>query len=200
MMQSPLLLIGFLLIFAPSVIYAQDTLETEAEVRAFILSRDQEIKDAVQGMGNDPALQDKAQSLINGQIDFEEMGRRSLGRYYEDLPTEDQNEFIDVFGQIVRSQSMRDLSVYEAPVTIESVTVNENHALVKTSVEIDRTTLEVDYRLHQKLDRWWVYDIIIDDVGTVDGYSASFQSFVRKRGFEAFMQSLQKRVDAIQNQ
>jgi len=198
MIRYTLLLLGTLLIFMPST-YGQDTQETKAEVIAFIISRDQEIKDAVQEMDSDSTLQDKAQSLINDQIDFEKMGQRSLGHYYEDLSTEEKMEYIDVFGQIVRSQSMSDLSVYKAPITIESVTVNEDLASVKTFVEIDGTTLDVVYRLHQKLDSWWVYDIIIDDVGTVDGYSASFQTYVRKRGFDAFMKSLHKRLDAIQN-
>ena len=198
MIRHTLRLLGALLIFVPST-YGQDTEEATAEVLAFIISRDQEIKDAVQGMDNDPSLHDKAQSLINDQIDFEEMGRRSLGRYYEDLSDEDKLEYIDVFGQIVRSQSMSDLSVYKAPIIIKSVSVSGEQASVHTFVEIDGSTLDVAYDLHRKLDSWWVYDIIIDDVGTVDGYSASFQTYVRKRGFEAFMQSLHKRLDAIQN-
>ena len=190
-MKSHLLLVlGTLLLWAPLVV-AQDA---ETEVRALITERDQEIKAAVRGMKEDPALQEVARSLINDQIDFEEMGRLSLGRYYEDISAQQRKDFVEVFGEIVRSQSLGDLSVYEAPVTIGSVEVKDNKASVSTIAEIRGSNVEVSYRLHRKGDKWWLYDIIIDGVGTVEGYSVSFQTYVRKRGFDAFMQSLRKRL------
>ncbi|MXZ18622.1 MAG: ABC transporter substrate-binding protein [Rhodothermaceae bacterium] len=190
MKSNLLLVLGALLLWAPLVV-AQDA---ETEVRALITQRDQEIKAAVRGMKEDPALQEVARSLINDQIDFEEMGRLSLGRYYEDISVQQRQDFVEVFGEIVRSQSLGDLSVYEAPVTIESVVVRDNKASVSTVAEIRGTDVEVSYQLHRKGDKWWLYDIIIDGVGTVEGYSVSFQTYVRKRGFDAFMQSLRKRL------
>jgi len=191
--------LSLLLVF-PSFVFGQDgEEEVKAEVLEFITSRDQEIKAAVRGMEDDPSLQEKARSLINDQIDFQEMGMRSLGRFYDTLSPEEQLEFIDVFSQIVRLQSLSDLSVYQAPIIIESVAVNEDQASVNTTVEINEATLNIVYHIHRKEESWWLYDIIIDDVGTVEGYSVSFQTYVRKRGFEAFMQSLRKKLDASQN-
>ena len=190
MKSNLLLVLGTLLLWAPLVV-AQDA---ETEVRTLITQRDQEIKAAVRGMKEDPGLQEVARSLINDQIDFEEMGRLSLGRYYEDISEQQRQDFVEVFGEIVRSQSLGDLSVYEAPVTIGTVVVRDNKASVSTVAEIRGTDVEVSYQLHRKGDKWWLYDIIIDGVGTVEGYSVSFQTYVRKRGFDAFMQSLRKRL------
>ncbi len=190
MKSNLLLVLGTLLLWAPLVV-AQDA---ETEVRALITQRDQEIKAAVRGMKEDPALQEVARSLINDQIDFEEMGRLSLGRYYEDISVQQRQDFVEIFGEIVRSQSLGDLSVYEAPVTIGTVVVRDNKASVSTVAEIRGTDVEVSYQLHRKGGKWWLYDIIIDGVGTVEGYSVSFQTYVRKRGFDAFMQSLRKRL------
>ena len=94
----------------------------------------------------------------------------------------------------IRDRSLGDLSVYEAPVTIKSVTVTGEKASVSTTARVREADLDVVYKLHRKDDAWWLYDIIIDGVGTVEGYSVSFQTFLRKRGFEAFMQSLRKRL------
>ena len=145
-------------------------------------------------MENDPSQREVARSLINDRIDFEEMGRLALGRYYEDLSSDERSDFIETFGGIVRAQSLGDLSVYEAPVTIESVTVTGEKASVSTTSRVREADLDVVYQLHRKDGAWWLYEIIIDDVGTVEGYSVSFQTFLRKRGFEAFMQSLRKRL------
>ncbi|MCY3614568.1 MAG: ABC transporter substrate-binding protein [Bacteroidetes bacterium] len=177
-------------LWIPSVI-AQDA---ESEVRTLIVQRDRDIKAAVRAMENDPSQREVARSLINDRIDFEEMGRLALGRYYEDLSSEERLDFIETFGGIVRAQSLGDLSVYEAPVTIKSVTVTGEKASVSTTSRVREADLDVVYQLHRKDGVWWLYDIIIDDVGTVEGYSVSFQTFLRKRGFEAFMQSLRKRL------
>ncbi len=190
-----LFLLGTALLY-PAFASAQDM---ESEVRAFITQRDQEIKAAVRGMEADSSLREVARSLINDQIDFEEMGRQSLGQYYEEISLGEQQEFVEVFGGIVRSQSLADLSVYEAPVTVQSVAVREDQASVNTTADIRGDELEVVYHLHRKDDSWWLYDIVIDGVGTVEGYSVSFQTYVRKRGFDAFMQSLRKRLDATGN-
>ena len=177
-------------LWIPSVT-AQDA---ESEVRTLIVQRDRDIKAAVRAMENDPSQREVARSLINDRIDFEEMGRLALGRYYEDLSSEERSDFIETFGGIVRAQSLGDLSVYEAQVTIKAVTVTGEQASVKTTSRVREADLDVVYQLHRKDGVWWLYDIIIDDVGTVEGYSVSFQTFLRKRGFEAFMQSLRKRL------
>ena len=177
-------------LWIPSVT-AQDA---ESEVRTLIVQRDRDIKAAVRAMENDPSQREVARSLINDRIDFEEMGRLALGRYYEDLSSDERSDFIETFGGIVRAQSLGDLSVYEAPVTIKAVTVTGEKASVSTTSRVREADLDVVYQLHRKDGVWWLYDIIIDDVGTVEGYSVSFQTFLRKRGFEAFMQSLRKRL------
>lgn len=191
-MKCTLNILLVVLLWLPMV-EAQDL---EEEVRTLIAQRDQEIKNVLQGMKTNPSLREVARSLINDQIDFQKMGKLSLGRYYEDLSLEDREKFIDVFSGIVRSQSLSDLSVYEAPITIDKVVINGDQASVSTTAEIRETALDVLYQLHRKNSQWWVYDIIIDGVGTVDGYSVSFQTYLRKRGFAAFLESLQKRLAA----
>ncbi len=190
MKQALLIVIAGASLWMPSVT-AQDA---ESEVRTLIMQRDRDIKAAVRAMENDPSQREVARSLINDRIDFEEMGRLALGRYYEDLSSDERSDFIETFGAIVRAQSLGDLSVYEAPVTVKSVTVTGEQASVSTTSRVREADLDVVYLLHRKDGVWWLYDIIIDDVGTVEGYSVSFQTFLRKRGFEAFMQSLRKRL------
>ena len=190
MKQTLLIVVTGALLWVPSVT-AQDA---ENEVRTLIVQRDRDIKTAVREMESDPSQREVARSLINDRIDFEEMGRLALGRYYEDLSSDERSDFTETFGAIVRAQSLGDLSVYEAPVTIKSVTVTGEKASVSTTARVREADLDVVYQLHRKDDAWWLYDIIIDGVGTVEGYSVSFQTFLRKRGFEAFMQSLRKRL------
>lgn len=167
----------------------------EAEVRVFLQTRDRDIKQAVARLeGGTQKERDRAASLINDQIDFAEMGRLALGDYWGDLTDAQRADFVDTFGAIVRGQSLSDLTVYNAVVTIDSIGVSGAKAYVRTHADVEGTALKVEYLLRRKEEAWWLYDIVLDDVGTVEGYAISFQTYIRKRGFERFIASLKKKL------
>ena len=159
--------------------------------------RDADIKDAIRRMDDDPAQRDRATALINDRIDFREMGRLALGKYYVDLSEPQQDDFVETFSAIVRAQSLSDLTVYNAGVTYDFIGVTGDNAYVRTRARIEGASIKVEYLLRRLGQEWWLYDIILDDVGTIEGYAISFQSYLRKRGFERFMASLHKRRDKI---
>ncbi len=173
-----------------------------SEVRQFLEQRDLQIKAAIESLETEDSSEsrERAAKLINERIDFAEMGRLALGPHFVDLSAADQERFVSTFAAIVRSQALSDLSVYRASVTFDSVRVTGPTAFVRTRANVSGTTLEVDYLLHRQEDDWWLYDIVIDGVGTVDGYSVSFRSYIRKRGFERFMQSLENRLSRLGQQ
>ena len=167
----------------------------EDHVRTLIESRDRDIKAAIEAVEADPSKSEHARALINERIDFERMGRLALGDYDAELTEDQRSAYVDAFAAIVRSQSLADLSVYKAPVTIESVEVNGNLAYVRTRALVNKARLDVDYLLHRQAETWWLYDFVIDGVGTVEGYAISFQTYIRKRGFDAFMASLHRKLE-----
>ena len=191
MMRNYLTVLLWLLAIAPLAAEAQNSAQ---DVRAFMEQRDREIKEALQHVDQDDQSRERARSLINDRIDFAEMGRRALGRYDADLTDDQRKDFVETFAAIVRAQSLSDLSVYNAQVTYDSVGVNKDHAYVRTRATLDKAVLAVEYMLHLKEGTWWLYDIVIDDVGTVEGYAISFQTYIRKRGIEPFLESLRKKL------
>ena len=184
-----MVLLGAMLV--PGTVVAQDG---PRDVRAFMEQRDHEIKAALQQVDQSEQSRERARSLINDRIDFAEMGRRALGRYDAELSAEERQQFVETFAGIVRAQSLADLSVYNAQVTYDSVGVTGDQAFVRTRARLDQATLKVEYLLHRKAGSWWLFDIVIDDVGTVEGYSISFQTYIRKRGMAAFLESLRRKL------
>ena len=184
--------VALLLLMVTGPVVAQHSAE---DVRLFIEQRDREIKSALEHVDDSAEAREHARSLINDRIDFEEMGRRALGRFDADLAADTREEYIETFAAIVRGQSLSDLSVYNAHVTIDNIDVTGDQSSVWTRAQLDNTTLQVQYLLHFKGDSWWMYDIVIDDVGTIEGYAISFQTYIRKRGMEAFLESLRRKLD-----
>jgi len=172
--------------------------DRSAEVRAMLEQRDREIKQVLgkKDIFTEPQLE-KLKTLINGNIDFAVMGAEALGPFWKDLTAEQRAEFVDVFSEIVRAQSLSDLDIYRTNVTYEKVTAAGDTARVLTSTVYKEVPAKVEYALGFHDNQWWLHDIILDDVSTTEGYARSFQSVVRKRGFEALMNNLRKKRDKV---
>ncbi len=197
------ILIRTLIVVAATVIVLPVRAQNpEAEVLAFLQKRDMEIKAAVGEMSADATVdtRDAVAELINARIDFGEMGRRALGPHANDLSEEELERFINTFAAIVRSQALGDLSVYQAEIAYKDISVTGDEASAHTSAVMKDVTLPVKYLLLREDNNWWLYDIVIDGVSTIDGYAVSFRSFIRKRGFDTFMANLDRRLARSQGE
>ena len=178
--------------------FGQGESATAAEIRQMLEQRDQEIK-SILGETDDYTAEQRAQlkELVNGVIDFRVMGQRALGPHWEDLSADQRDEFVSVFREVVRAQSMSDLGVYSSAVTYDQIDVQRDSAFVRTQTTYEGRTTAVEYVLERREDEWRAEDIIIDGVSTVEGYARSFQTVVRKRGFDSLMKSLRKKRDEV---
>jgi len=169
---------------------------TAQAIQTMLEERDRQIKDILKGSDDYTAEQrDELKTLINGVIDFRAMGKTALGPYWSDLSTEQRDEFVSVFRDIVRAQSLSDLEVYNSKVTFDDVTVEDDSAFVRTTTEYQDTRTPVEYVLERTDGEWRAEDIVLDEVSTAESYARSFQSIVRKHGFDKLMDSLRKRRD-----
>jgi phospholipid transport system substrate-binding protein len=198
------ILLGAVLMAGLSLLGASPALAqgqaTQQEIRTMLENRDQQIKEILRGTDDYTTEQrEELKTLINGVIDFRAMGQVALGPFWEDLSEAEQGEFIDVFRDIVRAQSLSDLEVYNSRVTFDEITVEGDSAYVRTTTEYQGTKTPVEYILEREGDEWLAEDIVVDGVSTAEGYARSFQTVVRKRGFDALMTSLKKKREQVQS-
>jgi phospholipid transport system substrate-binding protein len=168
------------------------------EIRTLLEQRDRQIKGLL-GTKTTFTAQERQNvaELINGVIDFEAMAATALGTHWTGLTAQQRKDFVDVFSQIVRNQSLSDLDIYRTRVTYGQVTVEGNNARAVTQVTYKEVPATVEYTLGFKNGQWYVTDIILDDVSTAQGYARSFQSVVRRNGFDALMTSLRRKLDQV---
>ena len=187
-------LLALVLALGSSGVQAQGQTSTEAEIRQMLEERNQEIKTILQGDTDYTDEQrQRLKELINGIVDFRAMGEIALGPHWSNLSAEQQEEFVSVFREVVRAQSMSDLGVYNSRVTFDQISVQGDSAFVRTTTEYEGTRTPVEYVLERREGEWRAEDIILDDVSTAGGYARSFQSVIRKRGFGALMGSLERK-------
>jgi phospholipid transport system substrate-binding protein len=173
--------------------------DAQQEIRTMLERRDQQIKDMLAGADGDytTAQREELKTLINGVVDFRAMAQSALGPFWEDRTEEEKAEFVEVFRDIVRSQSLSDLDVYNSTVDFETIDVVGDSAFVRTMTTYEGTRVPVEYALERADSTWKAEDIIVDGVSTAEGYARSFQTVVRRRGFDALLQSLKRKQASI---
>ncbi|GMQ81235.1 MAG: ABC transporter substrate-binding protein [Rhodothermia bacterium] len=173
--------------------------QTADDIREMLEARDVDIKALV---GTDDEISDEARedlrSVINDLIDFRAMGEGALGRHWSKLTTEQQDEFVETFSKIVRTQSLARLDVYRADVVYDEITISDSSARVITTTTFEDVPTEVIYEMRFTGEEWLATDIILDEVSTVRGYARSFQSVIRKKGFDELMAKLRKKLAKVE--
>lgn len=194
---SLLLLTGVLAVGLPLAhpAIARQADESDA-IRVMLEEREDAIK-KILGADTDlsDAQMDALRAAVNGMFDFGSMGREALGRHWSELSAAQQQDFVDTFAEIVRHQSLSDVDIYRANVTYDTITVSGDEAHVVTTTTYKDVPTKVEYALRRSGDEWLATDVVLDEVSTVEGYSRSFQSYIRKRGFDALMENLNKRLE-----
>lgn len=176
-----------------SSVFAQNE---EAEIRSLLESRDQEIKQILgsENTNFSDDQRDRLKDIINGIIDYREMGTYALGDTFNEISEDQKEEFLELFATIIRDQSLNRLDIYRAEVTYNEIEVNGSDARVNTMARVDDVRTPVHYKMEKRDNEWVITDMSIDDVSTAESYRRQFQSIIRQRGFDALLQSLQRRA------
>lgn len=186
------------------------------EVREILVTqlekRDQEIKQLI-GDQKDEVQGEKREELsrmVFDLLDAEALAAFALQDTFQVINEEDRERFIDLFGRILRDQSLANLDIYRAEISYDSVGLASPN-LVRPTVDLtdityvvytkakfeDVETPVVYVMAEDQNSTWRILDMSIDDVYTGESYRRQFQSIMRSRGFQPLLESLQRRADRI---
>ncbi len=168
----------------------------EQEIRQMLDDRDDEIKELLgpKGTSYTQEQRDELKEIINGVIDFRSMAAYALDDTFDEISSEQRDKFVSLFSTIVRDQSLNRLDIYRAEVTYENISVDGNNARVQTIAQLENVRTPVHYDMERIDGQWMITDMEIDDVSTARSYHRQFQNIIRQRGFDALMESLERRA------
>jgi len=167
-----------------------------AEIKQLLEQRDKQIKKLLGPKGTDYTQQqkNKLKDIINGIVDYKAMAQYALQTTYDTLSQDNRREFVDLFSTIVRDQSLNKLDIYRADVTYKEIDMNGDSAKVNTVAVLDKVRTPVNYQMVYKGNEWKITDMVIDDVSTAASYRRSFQTIIRKKGYDYLLKTLKKRA------
>jgi len=169
----------------------------EQEIRTLLEERDNQIKEMLgpEGAEYTDEQREQLRSIVNDMMDYREMARFALAEKFDELSSDEQQEFVDLFSRIIRDQSLQQLDIYRAEVVYEDITVDGDHAEVTTTAIYKDRRIPVLYRMLHRDGEWVITDMSIDKAWTAESYRRSFQNIIRRRGYDALIDNLRRRAD-----
>ena len=130
--------------------------------------------------------------IAENLFDFQEMARRSLARHWTERTTEQRDEFVRLFADLLERVYFGKLENYSAErMVYVGETVDGDYATVRSKILLGRKgELPIEYRLHLVGSRWAVYDVLIDGMSFVSTYRAQFNRVIQTTSYDDLVQKL----------
>ncbi len=143
-----------------------------------------------------------SRAIAEEYVDFEEAGKRSLGRHWRSLSPDQRTEFIRLFKDLLYFTYIGRVDSYTCgqgeQIQYDEERVEGRFALVKTRVRYQNQDVPVEYRMIQRDDRWMVYDVVIEGVSYVNNYRSQFDNILVNRSVDDFLDSLRQKVAELE--
>ncbi len=158
-----------------------------------VKSRNQTIEGMLKAAGDpvSPETKEKLKQVINEFMDFNELSRLALGKYWDQRADQEKKDFVYVFSQLIKNSSVKKLEIYKADrLVYQEPEVTGDKAKVTTLAYKDRKHVEIVYKMHIVNGQWMVYDIEIDGVSTATNYRDSFYKQIAKNSYQEMYNKL----------
>ncbi len=188
----------FLLLFAFIVTPVSAQSPEATAIRQLLERRDRQIKTLLGPSGSTytESQREELKEIINGIIDYDAMAKIALQETYNQATLPQRTEFVKLFSQVIRDQSLAKLDVYRAQVIYDKITTDGKTAKVETTAILNNVRTPVWYTMEKRGTQWVITDMAVDNVSTAESYRRSFQNVIRRRGFDGLLENLRRRAGA----
>lgn len=137
----------------------------------------------------------KIEQVVRQRLSYEDMAKRALGKPWVELTGSEQQEFVDLFVQLLRDTFAGRIDDYaDEQVLYLSAQQEENFAEVRTKLLGQKMDTLLDFRLADKVGHWYVYDVVIDGASIVSNYRAQFTSIIRDHSYAGLVNKMKEKT------
>ena len=126
-------------------------------------------------------------------FDFSETAKRALGQHWAQRTVAEREEFVRLFTELLQRTYLSKVDKYNSEMTFRDDMVDGNQAIVRTTLLGKAGGMSLDYRMHQRGDRWQVYDLSINGISLVASYRSQFDRIVRTDSYDGLVARLKSR-------
>jgi len=155
---------------------------------------------ALKGADKTPVRRQQLRTVVDQVFDWQETGKRALGRHWQPLTPEQRQQFSSLFADLVERSYVGKIELYSGEKIIYAGdTIEGDQATVKTKlITKSQTEIPIDYRLQKEGDRWRVYDVLIEGVSLVGNYRTQFNRVIQQTGYDDLVKKMKTKQEELQ--
>ena len=195
-MEKPFIGLGILMFFLSTLpVYAGaplDTVQTNVNKVLDVL-RDPKLK----AESAKEIKKEKLEAMYEQMFDEVELSMRSLGGNWKKLSPAQQQEFIQLYRQVLGRAYIDEILSFtnEKIVFSKENMLSNNQAEVQTKIITSSKEIPIFYRVILKDGIWKVYDVVVENVSLVKNYRSQFNSILAKKTPDQLLEILRKKVE-----
>ena len=134
--------------------------------------------------------------VIFARFDFAEMARRSLGPEWRRRTPAEQQEFINLFTDLLQDNYIGTIEAYSGDkVGYNRELQEKDNAEVQTTLTTKgEAAYSINYRLRLVDKDWKVYDVVIENISVVNNYRSQFNRVISKSSYEELIRSMKEKA------
>lgn len=178
-------------------LWAATPLKAESGATALVKSvldkaMDIQTRPELQGSENRKERSAQTRKLIADNFLAGEMAKESLQDHWERLSAKQREQYQELFSGLFQDSYTRMVLNFLKRETVEYPEETPEGKSVKVRTVIMRTNehIPVDYILDQKNGKWYIRDVIIDNVSIIENYRNTFGRVIKTQSFEVLMQKM----------
>jgi phospholipid transport system substrate-binding protein len=142
---------------------------------------------------------EKLRTIYGRMFDEVELARRTLARNWGKLNAPQQQEFVQLFRQVLEKSYIDKILGYtnEKIVFERETMLAENQAEVFTKIITSSKEIPISYRVILKDGTWRVYDVVVETVSLVLNYRTQFNEILVKNTPEQLLDILRNKVKGL---
>jgi len=139
--------------------------------------------------------------IVNKMFDFYAMARSSLGQNWNDLTSEEQDRFVDLFARLIKQRYIGKIDAYEnQKVIYKEKRVRDDRARVYTALIDKELEIPIDYSLERSQGKWLIHDLKIENVSLIVNYRRDFNSIIRREQFAGLVKKITEQLEKTEMQ
>lgn len=143
-----------------------------------------------------PDRQAAARKTLDEMFDWTEMGKRSLGQYWQERTPAQRTEFVELFATLFQRTYLSRIELADREkFQYLGETVDGDSAIVKTVVVTQKgRQIPVDYIARRAGGQWRVHDLSVGGTSLINNYRAQFTTLIARSSYQDLIQKLRDLV------
>ncbi len=145
-----------------------------------------------------PEKKVRIRSIILDNVDLRSMSQRILSRNWKKATDEEKERFTQLFTDLLETTYFNRIEEYsEERMEYVRERIKGDRAIVDTLFITRRRQIPINYRLIRKEGKWWIFDIVIEEVSLISNYRETYNEIVMRDGIEGLLTRMENKIEAL---